>query len=335
MARADLIIDLLKYSISGNKAMVKKVAEAIIAEERSKQHTILADKLQYELNNAPKDSVPTTTTLMSQRSVNDIAAENFIQEIIPQRRLSDLILPDEVVYNCNQIIQEQFRAELLRSYGIEPRNRILLIGPPGNGKTSLAEAIAESLMAPLYVVKYDAIVGAYLGETAMRLRKLLNYVSTRKCVLFFDEFETLGKERGDTHETGEIKRVVSSLLLQMDELPSYVTVIGATNHPELLDRAGWRRFQMRMNIPIPTRANIALWIEKFQKEHNVYFQYSSETIAKKLLGLSYAEVEEFGLSILRRYIMSLPNDDVKSIVMDELKNLSNISNKVERVNNGE
>jgi hypothetical protein len=78
-----------------------------------------------------------------------------------------------------------------------------------------------------------------------------------------------------------------------------------------------------------------LWIEKFQKEHNVYFQYSSETIAKKLLGLSYAEVEEFGLSILRRYIMSLPNDDVKSIVMDELKNLSNISNKVERVNNGE
>ena len=171
MARADLIIDLLKYSISGNKAMVKKVAEAIIAEERSKQHTILADKLQYELNNAPKDSVPTTTTLMSQRSVNDIAAENFIQEIIPQRRLSDLILPDEVVYNCNQIIQEQFRAELLRSYGIEPRNRILLIGPPGNGKTSLAEAIAESLMAPLYVVKYDAIVGAYLGERAMRLRK--------------------------------------------------------------------------------------------------------------------------------------------------------------------
>ena len=110
MARADLIIDLLKYSIAGNKAMVKKVAEAIIAEERSKQHTILADKLQYELNNAPKDSVPTTTTLMSQRSVNDIAAENFIQEIIPQRRLSDLILPDEVVYNCNQIIQEQFRA---------------------------------------------------------------------------------------------------------------------------------------------------------------------------------------------------------------------------------
>ena len=191
MARADLIIDLLKYSISGNKAMVKKVAEAIIAEERSKQHTILADKLQYELNNAPKDSVPTTTTLMSQRTVNDITAENFIQEIIPQRRLSDLILPDEVVYNCNQIIQEQFRAELLRSYGIEPRNRILLIGPPGNGKTSLAEAIAESLMAPLYVVKYDAIVRAYLGETAMRLRKLLNYVSTRKCVLLFDEFETL------------------------------------------------------------------------------------------------------------------------------------------------
>lgn len=77
----------------------------------------------------------------------------------------------------------------------------------------------------------------------------MDYVSTRKCVLFFDEFETLGKERGDTHETGEIKRVVSSLLLQIDNLPSHVIVIGATNHPELLDRAVWRRFQIKISLP--------------------------------------------------------------------------------------
>ena len=113
----------------------------------------------------------------------------------------------------------------------------------------------------------------------MRLRRLMDFVSTRRCVLFFDEFETIGKERGDIHETGEIKRVVSSFLLQMDQLPSYVTIIGATNHPELLDKASWRRFQIRMTLPMPTRANISLWIDKFQASHKVNFGYSSETIA--------------------------------------------------------
>jgi len=168
-----------------------------------------------------------------------------------------------------------------------------------------------------------------LGETAMRLRKLMDYVSTRKCVLFFDEFETIGKERGDTHETGEIKRVVSSLLLQMDELPSYVTIIGATNHPELLDKASWRRFQLRMILQPPTRANISMWLERFQQKHNVQFGYASETIAKKLLGSSFAEVEEFGLLVLRRYILSLPNDDVRSIVSETLRDWEDITNKVD------
>ena len=244
-------------------------------------------------------------------------------------------MPHDILYNCQQFIQEQFRADILRSYGLEPRNRILLIGAPGNGKTSLAEAIAESLMVPLYIVKYDSIIGAYLGETALRLRKLIDFVSTKKCVLFFDEFETIGKERGDTHETGEIKRVVSSLLLQIDNLPSYVTVIGATNHPELLDRAVWRRFQLRMFLPMPTRANIALWIEQFQQIHKVKFGYASETIAKKLIGSNYAEIEEFGLSVLRKYVLSLPDSDLKKIVTEELKNRNNITIKIEPTQKGE
>jgi len=95
-------------------------------------------------------------------------------------------------------------------------------------------------------VRYEAVVGSFLGETSSRLRRLFDFARTHPCVLFFDEFDTLGKERGDVHETGEIKRVVSSLLLQIDALPSYVVVVTATNHPELLDRAVWRRFQMRL-----------------------------------------------------------------------------------------
>ena len=93
-------------------------------------------------------------------------------------------------------------------------------------------------------MRYDVLIGSYLGETNTRLRKLFDYVKTQPSVLFFDEFDAIGKERGDTHETGEIKRVVSFLLMQLDQLPSYVIVVAATNHAELLDRAVWRRFQL-------------------------------------------------------------------------------------------
>lgn len=335
MARADLLVDLIKYAVSGNKPMIRKVAEAIIAEERNKQHTILADKLELELNYISKDNGNNLGNITNNRSFVEAKSENLVTEIIPQRQLSSLILPNDIIATCEQFIQEQYRVDLLRSYGLEPRNRILLIGAPGNGKTSLAEALAEALMVPLFVVKYDSIVGAYLGETALRLRKLFDFVSTRKCILFFDEFETLGKERGDTHETGEIKRVVSSLLLQIDNLPSHVTVIGATNHPELLDRAVWRRFQLRFALPMPTRANISLWIEKFQQQHKIKLGFASETVAKKLMGANYAEVEEFGLSILRKYVLSLPNSNIKNIVSEELKNWNNKTTKVEPIKIGE
>lgn len=331
MARADLLLSLIKYALSGNKPMVRKIAEAVIAEERSKNHSILADKLEAELIRNTSDFTQPSNNGIN-RVQNDFGAENLITEIHPQRRMDSLIFPKEIILLCEQYVQEQYRVDLLRSYGLEPRNRILLIGAPGNGKTSLAEAIAESLMVPLFIVKYDSIIGAYLGETASRLRKLIDFVSSRKCVLFFDEFETLGKERGDTHETGEIKRVVSSLLLQIDDLPSQVTIIGATNHPELLDRAVWRRFQIRMNLPMPTRANISLWLEKFQQKHNVNFEFASETIAKKLLGSNYSEIEEFGLSILRRHILLLPEENIKEIVSDELKNWNSRTMKIESNN---
>src|SRR5690606_2419828 len=132
-----------------------------------------------------------------------------------------------------------------------------------NGKTSLAEAIAESLGVTFFVVRYEALIGSYLGETSERLRRVFDYARTTPCVLFFDEFDAIGKERGDTHETGEIKRVVSSLLMQVDNLPSYTVVVAATNHPELLDRAVWRRFQVRIELPAPSTEEIAAYIRRF------------------------------------------------------------------------
>jgi len=318
MARADLLIRLVQSGIRGDKASFRKVVEAIIAEERTKQHKVLAEKLEELLTAAPVERPVTNGggPMLDQRM------GNLFHEVMPQRKLSDLILPDEVQQICQSLIQEQHRTDLLRSYNLEPRNRVLLIGPPGNGKTSLAEAIAEALVVPLLVVRYESVVGTYLGETAVRLKKLFEYASTRKCVLFFDEFETLGKERGDLHETGEIKRVVSSLLMQIDNLPSHVMVIGATNHAELLDRAVWRRFQVRMTLPGPTRARLTEWFEKFERRIKISLGYAPGTLAKRLLGSNFAEVEEFGTTVFRQYVLEQPNADMKDIVSKTLRSWS-------------
>lgn len=312
MARADLICELIKYGLINDYTNFRKATEALCAEERSKQHTVLAAKIDELLKKShksiAKDNVLSPATIRSGTS-----EQNLFMEKIPQKRLDHLILPNYIKLTCQDLITEQNRSDLLQSYGIEPRNKILLIGPPGNGKTSLAEAISEALMIPLLTVRYENIIGSYLGETASRLSRLFDYAKTRECVLFFDEFETLGKERGDTHETGEIKRVVSSLLMQIDALPSYVIVIAATNHDTLLDKAAWRRFQVRLEIPKPTRNNLEEYYRFFEKEKNFKFGLQPSTLAKKTLGISYAEAEEFALSVYRQYILSLQNDNAKEI----------------------
>lgn len=212
-------------------------------------------------------------------------------DIVPRRRLDELLLAEGVSIACRELIEEQHRADLLRAHSLEPRHRVLLAGPPGNGKTSLAEAIATELAVPLLVVRYESVIASYLGETAVRLSRLFEQVRTRRCVLFFDEFDVVGKERGDIHETGEIKRVVSSQLLQVDDLPSHVVAVTATNHPELLDRAVWRRFLVRLTLPPPAQKQAEEWFRRFEQRLDVALAHSPVTLAKRLKGLSFSELE--------------------------------------------
>ncbi|PNY34137.1 AAA family ATPase [Rhodopirellula baltica] len=307
--------------MSGDRVRFRKTVEALIVEERAKNHGVLADRLGDLLTVAPQETATAATPNGQINGSHSLEARvgNLYIEKVPERTLDELLLPSDVELIIKEVISEHHRVDLLRSYSLEPRNRLLFVGPPGNGKTSLAEAIAESLMVPLLRVRYDGIVGAYLGETAVRLKRLLDAARTRKCVLFFDEVETIAKERGDTHDTGEIKRVVSSLLLQIDDLPSHVIVIGATNHPELLDRAVWRRFQVRVELPMPTRAQLAEWFAKFEKRLKQPLGLAPDTLAKKLYGINFAEAEEFAISVMRRHILRQPDGDIKKIVQDTLK----------------
>lgn len=337
MARADLICELVKYGLINDTVNFRKAVEALCAEERSKQHKVLANKIEdlLKVGNRSISKEVTGQPLLFRSGSNE---QNLFWEKIPQKRMENLVLPENVRKACHDMIEEQIRYDILQSYGLEPRNKMLLIGPPGNGKTSLAESIAEALMVPLLTVRYESIVGAYLGETATKLSKLFEYAKTRRCVLFFDEFETLGKERGDIHETGEIKRVVSSLLMNIDSLPSYVVVIAATNHEGLLDKAAWRRFQIKINIPKPTRVNLETYYNLFERERNFKFGIQVSSLAKKTFGLSYSEAEELALSIYRQYILQLPGAKPKEVtekVLDLWKNQILINNTTEEVEDGE
>ena len=313
MARADLLLNLVKAGAKGDQARFQSTVEALAADERSKNHMILADRLlaQLRTNENGRHMTPLPQSTNSQSGP-------LVAEMVPERRIEDLLLPANVTEVIHDLVEEQHRADLLRSHNIEPRNRVLLAGPPGNGKTSLAEAIADALNAPLVVVRYEGIIGSYLGETAQRIAQVFEHVRSRRCVLFFDEFDTIGKERGDRQETGEIKRVVSSLLLQIDALPSYVVVVTASNHPELLDRAVWRRFQIRLELPMPRQGQIEEWFRRFETRTGYGLSLSPRSLAMRLKGLSFAEIEDFGMDVLRRIVLDEPDADVKKIMVARL-----------------
>ncbi len=315
MSRTDLLLQLVRAGASNDHAMLERTVAALVAEARAKQHHTLADRLTKVLG----DSID----LRAPRSVGGSSLPDKIRELLverPARRsLDDLVLPDAVQTETCEFVEEQRGADLLRSYSLEPRHKVMLVGPPGNGKTTLAEAIAFELSVPLYVVRYEAIIGSYLGETASRLKRVFDFARTTPCVLFLDEFDAIGKERGDVHETGEIKRVVSSLLMQIDELPSYTIVICATNHPELLDRAVWRRFQMRLELPPPTPAQLARLVADAERTLGKRLGVAPQSVARALKGASFAEAEEFILDLRRRMVLSGTGEPTVQIVKRRLK----------------
>lgn len=311
MAGSDLLISLVQSGRYSPDPRFRSTVEAIIAEERSRQHTILAEQLSAALLNGGPRHAPQT-------AASPAAVGDLLYELAAERSLEELVLPRPVGEELRRLIEEHQRAELLRSYSMAPRHRILLTGPPGNGKTSVAHGLAHDLMVPLLVVRYEGLIGSYLGETASRLRKVFDYARQRACVLFLDEFDTVGKERGDLYETGEIKRVVSTLLLQMDQLPSHVVIVTATNHAELLDRAVWRRFEVRLHLPPPTPADAARFLARLLNNFQLTAGFRAAALYRSLGGATYSEIEDLFRDIARRAVLQSPEPDIAKIVRGSL-----------------
>lgn len=223
---------------------------------------------------------------------------------VARRELKDLVLRPQVRDDLIEFLSEFRSAALLRSHSLEPRHKVLLVGPPGNGKTSLAEALAFEAGLPFLTVRYDALMDSFLGETASRLRRLMDFAAACPCLLFFDEFDAVGKERGDAQEVGEIKRVVGSLLVNLDAIPSHTMVVCATNHPELLDRAVWRRFDLRVAINPPGREQLSEWLDGLQRSLGVALNSDRAVFVDLMSGCSYSDVQAFSLDIRRKIVLS-------------------------------
>jgi hypothetical protein len=316
MARSDLIISLVKAGASGDSATLRTTAEALAADERAKRHSAFADRIAQALETPPKGNGFGRSPPQAGRPLD---ASSGILRRDPQRPLHELYLTKHVRLRCQEFIEEQRRADVLRAHGLEPRHRMLLVGPPGNGKTSLAESIAYELSLPLFIVRYEAVITSYLGETAQRLRRLFDFVRTEPSILFFDEFDAIGKERGDLHETGEIKRVVTTLLLQLDDLPSYCVLIGATNHPELLDRATWRRFQLQLLLDRPTEAQLLAYFGDRLRVLGGATGYTAKRLVSAVCPKSFSEAEDFFVDVRRRAVLAQSSVSLRAIIDDRVR----------------
>ena len=250
MARSELVIELVKSALTQDSSRVKILAESIASEERQKEHHFVADQLSSAISKS--GSKVDNTKNHSQSLASNDSAGSVVWRKTAEAKLSDIVLPEQQKQEIIELIREQKHSQELIVHGVEPRSRVLLKGAPGNGKTMLAEVIATELGLPFLVVHYEDVVSSFLGETAGRLEKVFAEATEAPCVLFFDEFDVVAKERSDAQETGEIKRLVSTLLLQMDRLPDHTVFVAATNHANLLDSAVWRRFDLTFEMQPPS-----------------------------------------------------------------------------------
>ncbi|MBF4575184.1 ATP-binding protein [Frondihabitans sp. VKM Ac-2883] len=277
----------------------RRAAQEIIREEEMKRHTVLAKELQHLLASNGASFV-TDGPVLPEPPVDRDSALPLARISREDRRLSDLILGPGTVRIVTELLDEVRQWPRLDEAGITRRNRVLLYGPPGNGKTSLAAVLASELGRPLVTVRVEGLISSYLGETAANLARLFEYASSGAFVLFLDEFDSIGKLRDDPSDHGELRRVVNAVLQQIDNYSGSSLIVAATNHPNILDAALWRRFDIVAELPLPTVTEMQRVIERSLPKRS---RHLASSYATELAGLPHAAGDFMANAARRRALL--------------------------------
>lgn len=295
MASGDQLKALLKSHIEGDDQQFFAVAMQVAAHEAKLGHGKLAEELRALIDEA-KRRRPADRAVPINRPRGELA--NLLAVSYPKLRLADMILDKRLSDQIQRVIREQRHAARLLEHGLSPRRKLLLVGPPGTGKTMTASVLAGELGLPLFQVRLDALITKYMGETAAKLRQVFDATEHTRGVYFFDEFDAIGSQRGLSNDVGEIRRVLNSFLQMIEQDRSHSLIIAATNHPEILDRALFRRFDDVLHYELPDEAQIATLLQarlaRYTKE-----EVSWGGLAKAAAGLNYAEVSRAADEVLK------------------------------------
>jgi SpoVK/Ycf46/Vps4 family AAA+-type ATPase len=299
MARSDLIRRLFAAYARGDEPSFRAAAGEIVADERRKNHVLLARELEDALN---IDQHPGAVAALTLRPVPKGRDDRPLLRLSkPDHCFADLVLAEQAKTVLTEVVRENNARSVLASHGLRPRHRLLFVGPPGTGKSASAHAVAADASLPVATVSLPAVTSSYLGETARNIEAVVRFAEATPCVLLLDEFDSLAKERGDSSDHGELKRVVATVLQLLDDVRGESVYVATSNHPALLDSAVWRRFDEVVRFTPPTQAEIEALLRL--RLRAVRHQVDWPPAAARLVGASQAEVEMVCAYAMRRLIL--------------------------------
>ena len=316
MATAKQIIALLSSHVQGDQEQFLSIALQVAAEEARRGRAEAADELRRlvdearQRKNRPRLGSDVAIPITRPRG----ELQNLLAVSYPRTTLADMVLPSSVRERLDRFVHQQIQRDRLRGFGQTPSSRLLLVGLPGSGKTMTASAVAGELHLPLFTIRLDALITRYMGETAAKLRAVFDQIASQRGVYLFDEFDSIGGRRSADNDVGEMRRVLNSFLQFLEEPNSTDSaVIAATNHPELLDRALFRRFDDILEYGVP-RAEAIQRILSARLDAFKPAQIQWARVAEAATGLSQADLVRAADEVIKGAILC----DETSVSTDEL-----------------
>lgn len=291
-------LQLARIALSGRTQDVQ-----VVLRRAAKRYHQVIPKLAEALTGLLHEAPSPTSPLRKQAEIPlpvDLDSRLHLMRVELEPTLDhEPVFSPELESSLRQIIGERRNPQALSRAGLDPTRAALFVGPPGVGKTMAARWLARELKRPLLILDLAAVMSSLLGRTGSNLRHVLEYAKSIDCVLLLDELDAIAKRRDDRGEIGELKRLVTVLIQQIDDWPTSGILLAATNHPDLLDPAIWRRFEMHLQFPLPNQEAISRFIEATLTAYFPAVKHWSDLLSTAFVGRSFSDIER-DLSVARR-----------------------------------